>query len=184
MSFVINYAKNYSITIKDSKGNAINGKKVTFKLNGKNIGSAYTNSKGIASFKITTKILKSAKIGTKKLTITLEEDNNFNTAIKTVNIKINKEKTKLIAKNKKFKDKVKIKKYTVKLKNSKKKGVKKVKVTLKVKRKIYTAKTNSKGRVTFKIKNLNKKGKFKVIIKFKGDKYYKATSKKVKITLK
>ena len=43
---------------------------------------------------------------------------------------------------------------------------------------------NNKGKATFKIKNLKKKGTYKAVIKFKGNKNYKATSKKVKIKVK
>ena len=184
VNFVINYAKKYSVNIMDSNGNAIVGKKVTFKLNGKNIGSAYTDSKGVATYKITSKMLKAAKAGTKKLTITLNDNVEFKTVSKTVNVKINKEKTKLVAKKKTFKAKTKVKKFTVTLKNSKGKAVKKAKLTLKVKGKTYKAKTNKKGKATFKIKKLNKKGKHNAVIKFKTTKYYKASSKKVKITVK
>ena len=184
VNFVINYAKKYSVNIMDSNGNAISGKKVTFKLNGKNIGSAYTDSKGVATYKITSKMLKAAKSGTKKLTITLNDNVEFKTVSKTVNVKINKEKTKLVAKKKTFKAKTKVKKFTVTLKNSKGKVVKNAKLTLKVKGKTYNAKTNKKGKATFKIKKLNKKGKHKAVIKFKTTKYYKTSSKKVKITVK
>ena len=59
-----------------------------------------------------------------------------------------------------------------------------MRVTLKVKGKTYKAKTNSKGKAIFKIKNLKKKGKFKAVIKFAGNKYYKKASKKVRITVK
>ncbi len=183
-SFVINYAKGYSITLKDVIGKVISGKKVTFMLNGKNIGFAYTNSKGVATFKITSKMLKAAKAGTRKLTITFNGDAEFKSVSKTVNVKINKEKTKLVAKKKTFKAKTKVKKYAVTLKNSKGKAVKSAKLTLKVKGKTYKAKTNKKGKATFKIKKLTKKGKHKAVIKFKATKYYKATSKKVKITVK
>ncbi len=62
--------------------------------------------------------------------------------------------------------------------------IKKVKVTIKIGKKTYTAKTNSKGKATFKIKKLTKKGKYTAKITFKGNKYYKATTKKVKIVLK
>ena len=58
------------------------------------------------------------------------------------------------------------------------------KVTIKVNGKTFTAKTNAKGKATFKIKKLTKKGKYKAVIKFKGNKNYKASSKKVKITVK
>jgi predicted outer membrane repeat protein len=184
VSFVINYAKSYSITLKDSTGKVISGKKITFILNGKNIGSAYTNSNGVASLKVTSKILKVAKAGTRKLTVNLDDNVEFKSVSKTVNVKINKEKTKLVAKKKTFKAKTKVKKYTVTLKNSKGKAIKSAKLTLKVKGKTYKAKTNKKGKATFKIKKLTKKGKHKAVIKFKTTKYYKATSKKVKITVK
>ena len=62
--------------------------------------------------------------------------------------------------------------------------MKKVKVTLKVNKKTFTAKTNKKGVATFKIKNLKKKGKFTAVIKFAGDKYYNKLTKKVKIKVK
>ena len=89
----------------------------------------------------------------------------------------NKQK-KIIKKSKKTK------KYTITLKNSKGKAVKKAKVTLKVKGKTYKAKTNSKGKATFKITKLTKKGTYKATIKYKGNKYYKKATKKVKIKIK
>ena len=94
-----------------------------------------------------------------------------------------KDATKIIAKNKKFKAKKKVKKYTITLKAGKK-PVKKVQITIKIGKKTYKAKTNAKGKAVFKIKKLTKKGKYKAVIKFKGNKNYKATSKKVKITIK
>ena len=129
-------------------------------------------------------MLKTAKTGNKKLTVTLNDDVVFKSVSKTVTVKINKEKTKLVAKKKTFKAKTKVKKYTVTLKNSKGKAIKSAKLTLKVKGKTYKAKTNNKGKATFKIKKLTKKGKYTAVIKFKTTKYYKATSKKVKITVK
>ena len=60
----------------------------------------------------------------------------------------------------------------------------KVKLTLKVKGKTYKAKTNAKGKATFKIKNLKKKGKYKATVRFKGNTYYNKVTKKVKITVK
>ena len=97
--------------------------------------------------------------------------------------KVTKKATKIVAKKKTFKAKVKVKKYTITLKSGKT-LLKKVKVTLKVKGKTYKATTNKKGKATFKIKNLKKKGTYKAVIKFKGNKNYKATSKKVKIKVK
>ena len=182
-AYVINYGGKYSVVLKDAKGKLLAGKTVTFTLNGKSIGSAKTDDKGVATITLTAKILKAAKAGNKNFVIKFT-DSNYNTTSKTVKITINKEKTKLVAKNKKFKKVTKVKKYTVALKNSKGKAIKKVKVTLKVKGKKYTVKTNSKGKATFKIKNLKKKGKFKSTITFKGNAYYNKVTKKVKITVK
>ena len=182
-SFIINYGGKYSITLKDSKGNAVAGEKVTFTLGGKAVGSAVTNARGLATVSLTAKVLKSVKAGKKNMVVKLTSK-NYNAAAKTVKITIKKEKTKITAKNKKFKKSIKTKKYIITLKNSKGKAVKKVKVTLKVKGKTYTAKTNSKGKATFKIKKLTKKGKHTATIKFKGNAYYLKISKKVKITVR
>ena len=182
-AYIINYDGKYGITLKDADGKVLTSKKVIFTLNGKIIGSATTNSQGVATISLAAKILKAAKAGRKNLVIEFA-DSNYNPVSKTVKITINKEKTKLSAKSKKFKKATKVKKYTISLKNSKGKGIKKVKVTLKVKGKKYTVKTNSKGKATFKIKNLKKKGKFATTIAFKGNAYYNKVTKKVKITVK
>ena len=92
-------------------------------------------------------------------------------------------KTSIKASKKAFKAKSKVKKYTITLKAGKT-PVKKVQVTIKIGKKTFKAKTNAKGKATFKIKKLTKKGKYNAVIKFKGNKAYKASSKKVKLTLK
>ena len=107
-----------------------------------------------------------------------------NTGKTTTNTpKVTKKATKITAKKATFKAKKKTKKYTIVLKAGKA-AVKKVKVTLKVGKKTYKATTNSKGKATFKITKLNKKGKYTAVIKFAGNKNFKPTSKKVKITVK
>lgn len=182
-SYVINYGGKYSITLKDSKGKAIASKKVTFILNGKSIGSAVTNKNGVATVQMTSKILKTAKAGTRNLVIKFT-DANYNSASKTVKISIKKEKTKFSAKSKSFKKSLKTKKYSVILKNSKNKVMKKVKVYIKVKGKTYVAKTNSKGKATFKITKLTKKGKYTAKLTYKGSSYYLKATKNVKITVR
>lgn len=92
-------------------------------------------------------------------------------------------KVTITAKKKTFKAKTKVKKYTITLKSGKT-LIKKAKVTLKIKGKTYKATTNAKGKATFKIKKLTKKGKYLAVIKYKGSSLYKAASKKVKITVK
>ena len=53
-------------------------------------------------------------------------------------------------------------------------------VTLKVFKKTYKVKTNSKGKATFKITNLKKKAKYIAAIKYAGSKYYnKKTVKRI-----
>ena len=177
-SYVINYGGKYSVTVK-----GVAGEKVTFTLNGQNIGSAITNVNGIATISLTANILKAAKSGTKNLVINLEST-NYQAPLKTVKITVNKEKTKLVAKKKTFKMAKKVKKYKMTLKNSKNKAVKNVKVTLKVKGKTYNAKTNAKGKATFKIKKLTKKGTFNAKITFKGNAYYEKVTKTAKIKIK
>ena len=97
--------------------------------------------------------------------------------------KVNPVASKITAKKATFKKAKKTKKYSITLKAGKK-AISKVKVTIKVGKKTYTAKTNAKGKATFNLKKLTKKGKYTAVIKFKGNKNYKASSKKVKITVK
>ena len=184
-TYVINYGGKYSMTVKDVNGNVLSGKNVTFTLNGENIGSVTTNTNGVATISLTSKILKAAKAGKKDFVIKFAGDSNYNGSSKTVKLTVKKEKTKIDAKNKNFKSNTKVKKLTITLKNSKGKGVKKVKVTLKIKgQKAITAKTNSKGKATFKIKTLKKKGKYTAKITYKGNNYYNKATKNVKITVK
>ena len=89
----------------------------------------------------------------------------------------------ITAVKKTFKAKTKIKKYTITLKANKK-AITNVKVYLKIKGKTFKATTNKKGKATFLIKKLNKKGKYKTKITFKGNSKYKAISKNVIIRFK
>ena len=179
----INYDHKFSTVIKDSTGKVIANEKVQFYLNGKSIGFAFTDNNGKAVIQITSKQLKTAKAGNRNLVVQFS-NSHYNTVEKTVKLKINKEKTKITAKMKTFRTSQKTKKFTVTIKDSKKKTVKKLKVTLKVNGKTYKATTNSKGKATFKITKLTKTGTFKAAVKFKGDKYYKASKKNTKIRVK
>ena len=126
--------------------------------------------------------------GKHTITVSYSGDDKYSGISKTVSSNVPEKqaaplKTKITAKKKTFKAKTKVKKYSITLKAGKN-PVKNVQVTIKIKGKTYKAKTNSKGKATFKIKKLTKKGKYKAVIKFKGNKNYKATSKKVTITVK
>ena len=70
------------------------------------------------------------------------------------------------------------------MKNSKGKAVKKVKVTIKIGKKTFKAKTNAKGKAVFKIKKMTKKRTYKAKVTFKGNAYYNKVTKKVKIRIK
>lgn len=108
----------------------------------------------------------------------------YNNVIGKNKIVIKKAASKITAKKKTFKSKTKTKKYIITLKNNKGKAIKSVKVTLKIKGKTYTAKTNSKGKATFKITKLTKKGKYSAKIRFAGNGYYKASNVSRTITIK
>ena len=118
----------------------------------------------------------------KTITMIVKEYHSSTTVIKPP-AKTVKKASKITAKKKTFKKSQKVKKYTITLKSGKT-PIKKVQVTIKVGKKTFKAKTNAKGKATFKIKKLTKKGKYNAVIKFKGNKTYKAATKKVKITLK
>ena len=175
-------SKNIVITLTDANGNVIADKQVTVVLNGVS-KTLTTNAKGQATYAIGT------KLAVKKYdaTVTFAGDDGYVKSTGTAKVTVNKAKPILTAKKKTFKVK-KAKKYTVTLKTDKKKALKKVKVTLtgkfKGKKIKITVKTNKKGKATFNLKKLTKKGKFTATIKFAGNKYYKAASKKAKITVK
>ena len=177
-SYVINYGGKYQVSVKN-----VANETLSFELNGKTVGYATTNADGVATFTFSAKILKSAKAGVKNLVIRLMSE-NYQAPTKTVKITINKEKSKITSKSKKFKRSVKTKKYAITLKDSRGKAIKNMKVYIKIKGKTYKATTSSKGKATFKIKKLTKKGKYTSKITFRGNAYYKAASKKVKITIK
>ena len=150
---------------------------VTVQANGKTYTKTLINGK--ATFTLPD--------GNYKAVITYSGDNVYDafTITKEISIKkpITKKASKITAKKKTFKKSLKTKKYTVTLKSGKT-PIKKVKLIIKIGKKTFKATTNAKGKATFKIKKLTKKGRYTAKITFKGNKYYKATTKKVKIVLK
>jgi hypothetical protein len=155
----------------------ISGAKISINING--IKPLYTDTFGQVKFS-TNGLAPKDYVAT----ITFAGNTNYEKTTTTVKFTIKKATPKLTAAKKTFKKSVKTKKYTAILKDSAKKPISKVKVTLKVKGKKYTAKTNSKGKVTFKITNLKKKGTYTVTVKFAGNSYYNAKSAKPKIVIK
>ena len=176
---VYNTNKNIVVTLKEVNGNAIANAKVTVTLNGK-ATVLTTNANGQATLAIPANLVPNTYV----VNIAYDGDATHIKSTASTKVIVKKATVKLTAKNKKFKAKKKVKKYTVTLKDNKGKAMKKVKLTLKVKGKKFTAKTNAKGKATFKIKKLTKKGNHKATITYNGDKYFNKATKKVKIKVK
>ena len=177
LTTVYNVNKNLLITLKDSKGNPLSGVKITVSIKGSKTYT--TNKKG--QVKVPSKGLVPKKYTAK---ITFNGNTKYAKSTKSVKVTVKKATPKLYAKAKTFKKSTKTKKYTVTLKTNKKKVMKKVKLTLKVNKKTYKVKTNSKGKATFKITKLAKKGKYTALVKYPGSKYYKSKTVKAKIIVK
>lgn len=175
---IYNVAKNLVITLKDSNGNALFGKYVTVKV-GSLSKRLKTDKNGKVSLNVATLVPKAYVAS-----ISFAGDDDYNKASSTVKVVVSKAVPKLSAKAKTFKKSVKVKKYKVTLKNNLNKVLKNVKLTVKVNKRTYSAKTNSKGVATFKITKLTKRGTFKAKVSFKGSSLYKAVSKSVKIKVK
>ncbi len=150
---------------------------VTVQANGKTYTKTLVNGKATVTL----------PDGNYNAVITYSGDDKYDgfTITKSVSVKkpVVKKASKITAKKKTFKKSLKTKKYTVTLKSGKS-PIKKVKLIIKIGKKTFKAKTNAKGKATFKIKKLTRKGKYTAKITFKGNKYYKATTKNVKIVLK
>ena len=174
---------NFTVQLTDADGNPLANKTVFIGYNGVTLNRT-TDANGFANVQIN---LKNAGLYT---FVVVFMDDDYNATMKVFNVTINKKTTSISASAKTFKASAKTKKYTITLKTIKgasidgktylKAGKK---VTLKINGKTYTAKTNAKGQATFSLK-ITKKGKFTAVIKYDGDNTYKASSKKVKITIK
>ena len=103
--------KKYTITLKDNKGNVLKNKKVTLKVNGKTY-TATTNSKGVATFKLT----KLTKKGTYTAVITYAGDKYYNKLTKKPKITVKAPAWKTVARG--SKDNAMVKKIQQALKNN------------------------------------------------------------------
>lgn len=183
-------AEKISISLNNRKLTVDNGKisinlpnDVTGEFIAKISGKTYTGQLVSGSGTIN---IENLNPGTYNAIITYNGNNKYCSFSQSISFTV-KDKTivsKLIASKKTFKVKTKTKKYSIFLKTKSGKAIKKVKITLKIKKKTYKATTNNKGKATFKITKLNKKGKYTAVIKFNGNNLYKAVSKKVKIIVK
>jgi hypothetical protein len=166
----------FVVRVLDENGNAVANKEINLNVGDKKL-KAVTDSNGVAKFNI------DLAVGKYDAVTYFDGDSVYGSKMITNKITVNKAVSKIVANKKTFKAKVKTKKYTVTLKANNK-ALNKVKVTIKVKGKTYKATTNTKGKATFKITKLTKKGKHSATVKFAGNGSYKASSKKVVITVK
>ena len=175
----------FKAIIKDNEGNVLPNKNVKIQV-GNSIYNLSSDKNGAVSLNI-----DFDHAGTFKYIVSFDGDDKYNKSQSvTSTLTVIKKKTSISAKSISFKAKTKTKKYTVSLKtirnsvNGKTYLKSGKKLILKVKSKTYTAKINKNGKATFKITKLTKKGNYKAIISFKGDKTYYSSSKNVKISIK
>ena len=169
--------KNYSITLKDSKGNVLAGKQVLISFNGK-IYKRTTNAKGVATIKIAL-----AKKGTYPVVVSFLGDEKYNGSFVVAKVKVNPQKVKLTVAKKTYKRSKKTKYLYATLKATNKKAIKGKKLVFIINKKKYTAKTNKKGVAKVKVK-LSKRKTYKFTVKFLGDNTFKKISKKGKVKIK
>ena len=171
-----NVAKDLIITLKDVDGIILVEREVVVKLNNKDY-NIKTDTNG--------QIRISVNLPAKTYTATVDfaGDDLYKASSKTVKVVVNKATPKLTASAKTFKVKAKTKKVTAKLMTNKNKVIKNTKVTLKINKKTYSARTSSKGVATFTVK-LTKKGTYKAVFRYAGNSNYKAVSKTVNIKIK
>ena len=94
--------KKYTVTLKDNNGNVLKNKKISLKVNGKTY-TANTNSKGVATFKLS----KLTKKGTYNAVISFAGDKDYNKISKSVKLTVKAPAWKTIAKGSKDKSMVK-----------------------------------------------------------------------------
>jgi hypothetical protein len=172
-----NAGKNFSITLKDSKGNVLANKQVMISLNGK-IYKRTTNANGVATVKIAL-----SKKGTYPVVISFLGDDKYNGSFVVTKVKVNPQKVKLTVTKKTYKASKKTKYLYATLKATNKKAIKGKKLVFTVNGKKYTAKTNAKGIAKVKVK-LSKKKTYKVTVKFAGDSTFNKITKKGKVVIK
>ena len=164
----------------DGKGNnPIANAEIVITLNGKTYKGT-TDAKGVATISIPANLVPkayTAKVSYAGTNVTVGDAEDLKFTVK-------KATPKVTAKKKTFKKSVKVKKYTITLKDNKGKAIKKAKVTIKVGKKTFKATTNAKGKAVFKLKKLTKKAKYNAKVTYKGNSYFNKVTKKVKITIK
>ena len=143
LAMMYNDGSKYSVTVYDADGKLASGVEVTFKVDGKKIGSAKTDSKGVASLKIT-QVPKTYKISATALGKTVTKKLTVKQILTLKKVTVKKSAKKLVL--------------TATLKKVKGKFLKSKKITFKFNGKTFKAKTDKKGvaKVTIKSSVLKK----------------------------
>ena len=166
LAMMYNDGSKYSVTVYGADGKLASGVEVTFKVDGKKIGSAKTNSKGVASLKIT-QVPKTYKISATALGKTVTKKLTVKQILTLKKVTVKKSAKKLVL--------------TATLKKVKGKFLKSKKITFKFNGKTFKAKTDKKGVAKVTIKsNVLKKLKVGKKVTYTA----KYSTKKVKRTIK
>ena len=167
-------AGNLQVTLKDSQNNPLSNRTVVVIIDGVS-KEVVTDGSGVAKLSV-----KYSSAGTHYVTVSFAGDDDYKSSIGSSKIVVSKKSTALKAPKATLKVK-KAKKISITLKSNGK-SIANKKITLKVNGKTFSAKTNSKGVASIKVK-VTKKGSFKYTAKFAGDGAYKAVSKTGKIVV-
>lgn len=169
--------KYVQIALKDANGKSLVSKTLKVNFNGKSY-NVVTNANGIGTLWVDVK-----NAGTYNANIVFNGDKDFKPSSLLCKITVKKQKPTLTVATKSLKLKSKKKIVKVYLKDASKKAISKRTLKLTINKKVYTAKTNSKGLASFKV-TLKAKKNYSAVFKFAGDKYYNSVKKSAKIRVK
>ena len=174
VSLVYNADKYLIVKLTDAQGNPIAGVNLAVDLNG---AKNYKTDKN-GQIKVSLKYLYPNSYNSK---ITFAGNDIYSGCNDTVRVVVKKATPKITAKAKTFKTTTIFKVYSLTLKDNKGKAIRNATVYLKVGGKTYRTTTNFKGKASFLFTKLKKKGTYKAIITYKGNKCYNSAAKKVTI---
>ena len=164
---IINAYPNFgylSVTLKDVAGKSLSGKNITFTFNGKQY-FVTTDANGQISFKVSV-----GKASSYVITGKFVGDSQYAGSSFSKTIKVTKNNVKFASPTKKIKkSQAKKAKFKITLKTSNGKKLAGKKISIKINKKTITAKTNTKGIATFKLKLPKTKKTYKYKVTFKGD---------------
>ena len=173
----------YATTLLDANDKPISNVYIEFAVNNKIYNRTTDENGTFDPYK-----LNMVRAGRYTMAFNFAGDDNYTNAFACVCVDLDKKPIKIKASAKSYKAAAKTKKYTATLSTINgldgKMYLSPKKVSLKVNGKTFNAKTNSNGKVTFKITNLTKKGKYSAVISYDGDKTYESASKKVTLLVK